>query len=99
MNPIEKQTPLQKLHKTWPQLTPGQRKKLVYMAILLSVRTRLRALRPIDLLIPVTIAQFALFALVAWMPSRQAVIDAAAGNILIAGLAMLPVTFAKYHQI
>ena len=94
MNPIHNQNPLEKLTKAWPHLSPWQRKALLITVYIYVLRARLRALRPVDLLIPVALAQIAIFIYVAWLPSAQALSNAIVGNLVIAGMAMLPVTFS-----
>jgi len=97
MKPNPGKTPLENLRDAWPDLTPWQRRTLLLRAWRMVLFIRLRALRPVDLILPVMGAQVALFVFTAWLPIGRAIIDMAIGNIVIAGLAMLPVTFVKYH--
>lgn len=93
-------TPLQRIHDDWPYLTPFQRKmilaKVYWMALSTIIVDWLRYLRPINLLVPIMVAQIFLFVCFAWLPSIDSFINILVGNIIIAGVAMLPSTLVRH---
>jgi hypothetical protein len=89
MKPIKlKSDPLKAICDHWPCLKPWQKKHLV-------IQARLHALRPIDLVVPATLAQLIVFLAAIFHAPEQALYVLGIGNLLIIAVAMSPALLAR----
>lgn len=87
MNPSE-------LKKLLAELPPYERIIVLLFVLSRWLRFKIARLRPATLLIPVTLAQIAVFVLTV-LYSRNLLVMFAVGNMLIVGIAVFPLTLIR----
>lgn len=85
----------------WKQIYDhmDERERLEILLLLLKrVEHPRRILRPAHLLFPAMFTQMILLVIGVWLASDKAFIQIAIGNLVIAGLAMLPSVFSRQQR-